>query len=155
VVLEARDAREGLALCAGHQGPIDLLVTDLTMAELNGHELAERAIQLRPGLKVLFLSGHTEDVVLKKGSHAFLQNPSHPLDSRKRSVRPWIRKPPRRPTIVATEPLQSRSIASRATSRSPDRIWSFRASQIRSCGSDSIPRVALKVLDSNLNGRKT
>lgn len=79
VVLEARDAREGLALCAGHQGPIDLLVTDLTMAELNGHELAERAIQLRPGLKVLFLSGHTEDVVLKKGSHAFLQKPFTPV----------------------------------------------------------------------------
>ena len=61
VVLEACDAREGLALCAGHQGPIDLLVTDLTIAELNGHEFAERACKLRPGLKVLFLSDRRED----------------------------------------------------------------------------------------------
>jgi len=50
VVLEARDAREGLALCAGHQGPIDLLVTDLTMAELNGHELASEPDELKKHL---------------------------------------------------------------------------------------------------------
>lgn len=61
LVLEASDALEALAVCAGHQGPIDLLVTDLLTAELNGHELAERALKLRPGLRVLFLSDPTSD----------------------------------------------------------------------------------------------
>jgi CheY-like chemotaxis protein len=75
VVLEARDGREGLALCAGHQGPIDLLITDLMVAELNGNELAERAVRLRPSLKVLFMSGHLADA---DGS-AFLQKPFTPV----------------------------------------------------------------------------
>lgn len=88
VVLEAHDGREGLALCAGHQGPIDLLVTDLTIAELDAHELAERALKLRPGLKVLFLSDRTEDVALKesivlkeriRAGGAFLQKPFTPV----------------------------------------------------------------------------
>jgi CheY-like chemotaxis protein len=81
VVLDARDAREALALCAGHQGPIDLLVTDLAIAELNGLELAERAFRLRPGLKTMFMSGHAEDVALKgipKGS-VLLQKPFTPI----------------------------------------------------------------------------
>jgi len=82
VVLEAGDAREGLALCANHQGPIDLLVTDLMSAELNGHELAERALKLRPGLKVMFLSEHAEDVELKRSipaGSAFLEKPFTPV----------------------------------------------------------------------------
>jgi CheY-like chemotaxis protein len=82
VVLEARDWREGLALCAGHQGPIDLLVTDLMFAELNGHEFAERAGKLRPGLKVMFMYERPEDIVLKEGMHAgsvFLQKPFAPV----------------------------------------------------------------------------
>src|SRR5471030_3256471 len=64
VVLDARNGRECLALCETHHGPIDLLVTDVMMPELGGRELAEGAIKLRPGLKVMFMSGHTEDTVL-------------------------------------------------------------------------------------------
>jgi CheY-like chemotaxis protein len=83
VVLEARDGREGLALCEDRQGPIDLLVTDVMMPELSGRELAESAIKLRPGMKVMFMSGHTEDVIVKEGVEkgtAFLQKPFSPVE---------------------------------------------------------------------------
>ena len=58
-VIEARNGREGLKLCEAHPGQIDLLVTDVVMPELGGRELAEAALKLRPGLKVMFMSGHT------------------------------------------------------------------------------------------------
>ena len=77
-VHEARNGREGLAFCQAHEGPIDLLVSDVVMPELGGRELAEAALKLRPGMKVLFMSGHTEDVVLREGIRkgaAFLQKP--------------------------------------------------------------------------------
>jgi CheY-like chemotaxis protein len=81
VVIDARNGREGLALCEAHQGPIDLLVTDVMMPELGGRELAEGALKLRPGMKVVFMSGHTQDVVLKEGVQRgtpFLQKPFTP-----------------------------------------------------------------------------
>ena len=81
-ILDARNGQEGLALCETHEGPIDLLVSDVVMPELGGRELAESALKLRPGLKVLFMSGHTQDVVLKEGVQkgtAFLQKPFTPL----------------------------------------------------------------------------
>ena len=82
VVLETRNGREGLELCESHLGSIDLLVTDVVMPELGGRELAEGAIRLRPGLKVMFMSGHTQDVLLKEGIQkgvAFLQKPFTPI----------------------------------------------------------------------------
>ena len=83
VVLDARNGREGLALCQAHQGPIDLLVTDVVMPELGGRELAQGALKLRPGMKVVFISGHTQDVVLKEGVEkgtAFLRKPFSPVE---------------------------------------------------------------------------
>ena len=80
-VLESRNGREGLAMCEAHDGPIHLLVTDVVMPELGGRELSERALKLRPDIKVMFMSGHTEDVVLKEGVQggtAFLQKPFTP-----------------------------------------------------------------------------
>jgi two-component system, chemotaxis family, CheB/CheR fusion protein len=81
VVLDARNGREGLALCETHEGPIDLLVTDVVMPELGGRQLAQAALKLRPSLKVMFISGHTQDVVLKEGVRKgtpFLQKPFTP-----------------------------------------------------------------------------
>ena len=80
-VLDARNGREGLALCEAHEGLIDLLVTDVVMPELSGRELAEGVLKLRPRMKVLFMSGHTQDAVLKEGVQkgaAFLQKPFTP-----------------------------------------------------------------------------
>jgi two-component system cell cycle sensor histidine kinase/response regulator CckA len=78
VVYEARNGLEGLAFSESHKGPVDLLVSDVVMPGLGGRELAERLLQRRPGMKVLFVSGHTEDAALiqriGKGC-AFLQKP--------------------------------------------------------------------------------
>jgi two-component system cell cycle sensor histidine kinase/response regulator CckA len=86
VVLDAGNGRDGLALCAAHPGPIDLLLSDVTMPELGGRELAEGAVKLRPGLKVVFMSGHHDDDVLHasvQAGAAFLQKPftSHDLET--------------------------------------------------------------------------
>ncbi|HMC60197.1 MAG TPA: response regulator, partial [Candidatus Solibacter sp.] len=81
VVIEARDGREGLSVCEAHQGKIDLLLSDVVMPELGGRELAERILTMRPDIKVLFMSGHTQDVILKEGVKAgtpFLQKPFGP-----------------------------------------------------------------------------
>jgi chemotaxis response regulator CheB len=83
VVLEARNGLEGLSLCEAHQGPIDLLFSDVVMPELGGRDLAERASTIRPGMKVLFMSGQTEEVILKDGitkGVPFLQKPFTPVE---------------------------------------------------------------------------
>jgi len=77
VVLEARNGREGISVSEEYQGKIDLLLTDVVMPELGGRELAEQLIAKSPDLKVLFVSGFTEDVILKegvKGGAPFLQS---------------------------------------------------------------------------------
>ena len=59
-VIEAPDGRVALELAEGHQGPIDVLVTDVVMPRMNGADLARAVATLRPGLPILFISGHPE-----------------------------------------------------------------------------------------------
>ena len=66
-VLTARHGRDALIQAGGYGGEIDLLVTDVVMPEMSGGELAETLQDLRPGLKVLFISGYTDDEVLQRG----------------------------------------------------------------------------------------
>jgi two-component system cell cycle sensor histidine kinase/response regulator CckA len=81
-VLVAGGAIEALELAAAHAGVIDLLVTDIVMPGQNGRLLADALGGARPGLKVLFMSGHTDDVILRHGIEhekvAFLQKPFTP-----------------------------------------------------------------------------
>jgi nitrogen-specific signal transduction histidine kinase/CheY-like chemotaxis protein len=83
-VLEAADAGAALQLGAEHPGPVHLLVTDVVMPRVSGHQLAQRLQALRPGLKVLYLSGHTEDAILRAGVReaeiSFLPKPFTPED---------------------------------------------------------------------------
>ena len=66
-------------LAAGGAPEVDLLLTDVVMPGMNGRELAETLLDQRPGLRVLFMSGYTEDTELRLGienaSQAFLQKP--------------------------------------------------------------------------------
>jgi two-component system, cell cycle sensor histidine kinase and response regulator CckA len=61
-VLEARGGPEALRLCEEHEGKIDLLLTDVVMPEMSGTEVASHAVSRRPGLRVLYMSGHIETV---------------------------------------------------------------------------------------------
>jgi len=81
-VLEAASGEEALGVCEGHRGPIHLVVTDVVMPGISGRELAERLAERIPDLRVLYMSGHTDDSVLRHGvmtgGGAFLQKPFSP-----------------------------------------------------------------------------
>ena len=63
-VLEASNGEEALEVAAHHPGPIDLLLTDLTMPRMGGRELAIRISERRPATRVVFMSGYAEGGVL-------------------------------------------------------------------------------------------
>jgi signal transduction histidine kinase/CheY-like chemotaxis protein len=67
-LLEAGNAEQALGLSATYGGKIDLLLTDVIMPGLNGRQLADRLVVERPGLKVLYTSGYTADVITLQGS---------------------------------------------------------------------------------------
>jgi PAS domain S-box-containing protein len=78
-VLVAGHGEEALAVAARHAGPIHLLVTDVVMPGMSGGELASRFLAARPGMRVLYISGYSDDAIVRAGvSHAdsaFLQKP--------------------------------------------------------------------------------
>jgi two-component system, cell cycle sensor histidine kinase and response regulator CckA len=81
-VLEACHGEDALRLGERHPGPIHLLVTDLVMPHLGGSELARRLTGARPDIKVLFISGYSDDAVVRQGALTadvdFLQKPFTP-----------------------------------------------------------------------------
>jgi len=78
-VLEARDGEEAVRVAAAYPGPIDLLITDVVMPGMGGRQVAEELARRRPGLRVLYVSGYTDDAVIRHGvlhaETAFLQKP--------------------------------------------------------------------------------
>ncbi len=91
-VIEAVDADDALRCVSQQTRPIHLLVTDLVMPGMSGRELAERLKLMRPEMKVLYVSGYTDDAVVRHGlleaEVAFLQKPFTPsaLASKVREV---------------------------------------------------------------------
>ena len=89
-VLAASDGEEALHLSKAHAGDIQLVITDAIMPGMRGHELAEVMRTLRPQIKVLFISGYTDDAAIHQGVLAegiqFLQKPFTP-DALARKVR--------------------------------------------------------------------
>lgn len=81
-VLEASNGQEALMVCEQHHDPVHLMLTDVVMPLMSGRELAEHLAQRRPEIKVLYMSGYTDDAivhhgVLEKGT-AFLEKPFTP-----------------------------------------------------------------------------
>jgi signal transduction histidine kinase/two-component SAPR family response regulator len=83
-VLNAAGGLEGLKIMKAHHGPLHLLLTDIVMPLINGVALFEKAAQINPGLKVLYMSGYTDDVILRSGAVAqgapFIQKPFALMD---------------------------------------------------------------------------
>jgi two-component system, cell cycle sensor histidine kinase and response regulator CckA len=67
VVLEASNGNQALRICGDHRGPIALLVTDVVMPGMGGRVLAEKVVVMRPETRVLYVSGYTDDAVVRHG----------------------------------------------------------------------------------------
>ena len=78
-VIEAENGEAGLRLAEAHSAHIHMVITDVVMPGMGGRELAKRLTELRPQMKVLYLSGYTEDAIVHQGvlepGTAFLQKP--------------------------------------------------------------------------------
>ena len=66
-VLQASGGEEALALARRGDAPIDLLLTDIAMPEMSGVELADRLERERPDVRILFMTGYAEEVVVNEG----------------------------------------------------------------------------------------
>ena len=97
-VLEARHGAEALEISERHQGPIHLMVTDVVMPQMSGRELAQRLQPIRQDMRVLYMSGYTDDAIVRHGvlgaGMAFLSKPFTP-DALALKVREVLDTPPR------------------------------------------------------------
>jgi two-component system cell cycle sensor histidine kinase/response regulator CckA len=97
-VLEARQGEQAIEISAQHPGPIHLMVTDVVMPEMSGRELAQRLTLQRPDMRVLYMSGYTDDAIVRHGvldaGMAFIAKPFTP-DGLAGKVRQLLEAPSR------------------------------------------------------------
>ncbi len=78
-VIEAAGGEDALQIVESRNTPVHMLVTDLVMPQMGGRELAEKLVSFHPGMKVLYVSGFTDDEAIRSGSLGpgaeFLQKP--------------------------------------------------------------------------------
>jgi two-component system cell cycle sensor histidine kinase/response regulator CckA len=95
-VLEAGGGEEAVEIAVRHEGPIDLLLSDVVMPGMGGPALAHKIRQLRPATRILLMSGYTDDAILHHGglagNLAFLAKPFTP-DGLLRRVREVLKAP--------------------------------------------------------------
>jgi two-component system cell cycle sensor histidine kinase/response regulator CckA len=81
-VLEAASGESALRICEQSEKPIHMLLTDVIMPEMSGRELAEKLSQIQPGMKILYMSGYTDNAIARHGildaEIPFLEKPFTP-----------------------------------------------------------------------------
>jgi len=101
-VIEAKGGPDALERARGSGDPIHLLVTDLVMPGMAGTELASRLLESRPELRVLYMSGYSDDAVVRHGllehHHHFLPKPFTP-QVLQRKVREVLDAPEQSPAV--------------------------------------------------------
>jgi signal transduction histidine kinase len=99
-VLEAEDGGRALEIGEGYTGQIDLLITDVVMPGISGHECAQKFKELYPEVRILYISGYTDDVLLRHGvleeGFSYIQKPFTPA-----TLIPRIKK------LLDSEPFQN------------------------------------------------
>jgi len=95
-VLEAADGADAIRICEQREEPIHLLISDVVMPQLGGRQLSDRLVTLIPDMRVLFVSGYTDDAVVRHGvleaEVQFLQKP-FTVDALGRKVREVLDAP--------------------------------------------------------------
>ncbi len=95
-VLEAMHGQQALEIVSAHTAPIDLLLTDVVMPGMNGRELAEHVTRLRCETRVLYMSGYSDDAILRHGVQAasthFIQKPFS-METLTTKIRETLKRP--------------------------------------------------------------
>jgi PAS domain S-box-containing protein len=117
-VIEAADGAVAMQIAVAHEGVIHLLLTDVIMPGMNGRELAQRISEIRPNVKVLYMSGYTENVIGRDGTLdagvRLLQKP-FTLRDLKSKVRETLDSTPFRPEVA----MSVQSAHAKATQQLP------------------------------------
>ncbi len=129
IVLEAADGDSALQLSSSHKGHIHLLLTDVVMPGMNGRDLATQISRARPGIKVLYMSGYTENAIGHNGTLdsgiVLLQKP-FTLPDLKAKVRELLDAPLPQEAIMAT-----RSATPNRFGQAREKVPSFRAQRFQ------------------------
>jgi PAS domain S-box-containing protein len=127
-VVEAADGAVAMQIAVAHEGVIHLLLTDVIMPGMNGRELAQRISEIRPNVKVLYMSGYTENVVGQNGmldsGVRLLQKPFN-LRDLKSKVREVLDASPTPPEVAMSMQSVSFRHVARAREGPPTRAQRF------------------------------
>ena len=127
-VIEAADGAVAMQIAVAHEGIIHLLLTDVIMPGMNGRELAQRISEIRPNVKVLYMSGYTENVIGQDGTLdagvRLLQKPFN-LRDLKSKVREVLDATPTPPEVVMSMQSAEPQPTTRARHAPPARAQRF------------------------------
>jgi PAS domain S-box-containing protein len=127
-VIEAADGAVAMQIVVAHEGVIHLLLTDVIMPGMNGRELAQRITEIRPNVKVLYMSGYTESVIGQNGTLdagvRLLQKPFN-LRDLKNKVREVIDATPTPPEVAMSTQSAEVQPAVRTKENPPTRAQRF------------------------------